>query len=154
NNVTAASTVQVTFAAIPPVTYTVTPSAGANGSISPNTAQTVNSGGSISFTATPNTGYTVNQWSVNGAAAQSGGTTFTLNNVTAASTVQVTFAAIPPVTYTVTPSAGANGSISPNTAQTVNSGGSISFTATPNTGYTVNQWSVNGAAAQSGGTTF
>jgi hypothetical protein len=147
-NVTTNTTVQVTFKL---VTYTVTPSASANGNINPNTAQSVGSGRNVTFTATPNTGYTVDQWLVNGSAMQTGGTSYTLNNVTTDTTVQVTFKA---VTYTVTPSAGANGSISPNTAQSVGSGRNVTFTATPNTGYTVDQWLVNGSAMQAGGTSY
>jgi hypothetical protein len=135
-------------------TYTVTPSVGANGSISPNTAQTVNSGGSVTFTAAPASGYMVNQWLVNGTSVQTGGTSFTLNNVVAASSVEVTFTTATATMYTVTPSAGPNGSISPNTSQTVNSGSSVSFTAAPANGYVVNQWLVNATAAQSGGTSF
>ena len=46
------------------MTYTVTPSACANGTISPNTAQLVNSGDALPFTATPTTGYGVNTWNV------------------------------------------------------------------------------------------
>ena len=57
----------------------------------PGTAQTVNYGSSLTFTATPNTGYTVNTWSVDGTVQQTGGTTFTLSNITANHTVQVTF---------------------------------------------------------------
>ena len=141
-------TVSVTFKVL---TYTVTPSAGTNGTISPNTAQTANYGTNVTFTATPNTGYTVATWSVDGSAVQTGGTTFTLTNVTASHTVSVTFTNI---IYTVTPSAGANGTISPNTAQTVASGGSVTFTATPSTGYTVATWSVDGSAVQTGGTSY
>ena len=102
-NITANHSVQVTFT---PLTYTITPSAGANGTLSPSTAQTVNYGSSLTFTAAPNTGYTVNTWSVDGTVVQTGGTTFTLTNITANHTVQVTFT---PLTYTITPSAGANG---------------------------------------------
>ena len=40
------------------VSYTVTPSAGANGSIAPAVAQTVASGATTAFTVTPNAGYT------------------------------------------------------------------------------------------------
>ena len=149
-NVTGSRTVQVTFKLL---TYAVTPSVGANGSISPNTAQTVSSGGSATFTATPNTGYAVDQWLLNGATVQTGGTGYTVGNVTGSRTVQVTFK-LASVHYTVTPSTGVNGSISPNTAQTVSSGGSATFTATPNTGYTVNQWVLNGTPVQTGGTGY
>lgn len=41
-----------------PVTWTVTPSAGANGSITPSTPQTVNQGETTAFTVTPSAGYT------------------------------------------------------------------------------------------------
>jgi hypothetical protein len=71
--------------------YIVTPSAGSNGSISPNTAQRITSGSSVSFTATPNSGYTVNDWTVDGTVAQTGGTQFILSSVTTNHTVQVTF---------------------------------------------------------------
>ena len=113
------------------VSYTVTPSAGDNGSIDPNTAQTVNHGETTTFTVTPETGYTA---SVGGTC---GGTLvddiFTTNPITANCTVEATFSLN---TYTVTPSAGDNGSIDPNTAQTVNFGETTTFTVTPETGYT------------------
>ena len=152
SNVTGNATVHVTFTPAG-VTYTVTPSAGANGGISPNTQQIVESGSSVGFTATPSSGYVVNQWLVNGGLAQTGGTNYTLNNVLANTTVNVTFAPAS-LTYTVTPSAGANGTISPNTQQIVNSGSSAGFTATPAAGYMVNQWLANGTAAQTGGNSF
>ncbi|WP_281184092.1 InlB B-repeat-containing protein [Trichlorobacter lovleyi] len=47
----------VNLASLP--TYTVSPSSGLNGSISPNTPQTVTSGSTTTFTITPNTGYEV-----------------------------------------------------------------------------------------------
>lgn len=76
----------------PPVQqFTVTPSAGANGSISPATPQVVNAGSSLTFTATPNTGFGVNQWLLDGNVVQNGGTTFQLNNIQANHTVGVTF---------------------------------------------------------------
>ncbi|MFJ1270154.1 hypothetical protein ACD661_16480 [Legionella lytica] len=84
----------------PPVQqYTITSSAGTNGSVSPNGLQTVNSGTSLSFTATPDTNYGVNQWLVDGALAQTGGATYQLTNITANHTVKVTFN-----TATLTPS--------------------------------------------------
>jgi hypothetical protein len=146
NDVTANAGVEVTFEAA----YTVTPSAGGNGAINPSTAQTVTIGGGVTFTATPNAGYAVNQWLLNAGAVQTGGTTYTLNDVTSNDSVEVTFEA----GYTVTPSAGANGAINPSTAQTVSSGGSVTFTATPAAGYVVNQWLVSGTLAQISGTSY
>ncbi len=109
------------------------------------------SGSNLTFTATPNTGFTVNTWSVDGAVAQTGGIMFTMTAISANHSVQVTFT---PLSYTITPSAGANGTINPSTAQVENYGNSLTFTATPNIQYTVNTWSVDGTVAQTGGTTF
>src|SRR5207253_2174141 len=108
-------------------TYTVTPSAGANGSITPNTAQVVYSGGSVDFTAAPAAGYTVSQWLVNGS-VQIGATgdTYTVSNITANTAVRVTF----------TPQ---NGSLQVNTAPA----GAASAGA---------QWRVDGGAWQDSGT--
>jgi hypothetical protein len=129
--------------------FTVTPSAGANGSLSASGPQSVNPGGSVFLTASPAAGYRVDQWLVNGAPVQNGGTTFTLTEVAADATVQVTFAV---VTFTVRPGAGAGGTITPAVEQTVSIGGSVAFTATPAAGYAVDQWVVNGAPVQVGGT--
>lgn len=241
-------TTTTNFTVTASVTYTVTPSAGAGGAISPNTAQKVAGGGSVTFTATPNPGYAVDEWLLNGAVAQVGSTSYTATNITANDTVKVIFSAasttakmvtpvpgsrfastsvtfkwsaasgasdydlyvgtsagasnifnagiLPPATlsqtvagipkngatiyvtlwtytggtwksvaytylaestattYTVTPGAGPDGVISPNTAQKVASGGSITFTATPDPGDAVNQWLLNGKVAQNGSTTY
>ena len=78
-----------------PVSCTITPSAGANGTISPSTVQTVNANGNVTFTATPNSGYTVNAWSVDGNATQSSGTSYTLTAITASHTINVSFKPLP-----------------------------------------------------------
>ncbi len=83
---------------IQPQQFTVTPNAGANGSIAAATPQIVNINASLTFTATPAAGYVVNEWLVDGVSVQPGGTTFTLNNVTADHTVTVTFGLPIPVT--------------------------------------------------------
>ena len=72
-------------------TFTITPTAGPNGAIDPNTPQTVDSGAEVIFTAMPDTGYAVDTWSLDGIAAQTGGTIFTLTNITADHTINVTF---------------------------------------------------------------
>ena len=51
---------------------------------------------------------------------------------------------IPIAQYVTTSSAGANGTITPSTSQTVLAGNSLTFTATPNTNYSVDQWIVDG----------
>ncbi|MCA1605884.1 MAG: hypothetical protein LC775_10515, partial [Acidobacteria bacterium] len=85
--------------------YTVTSSAGPNGTINPNGQQSVPSGGNINFTATPNASYVVNQWLVNGSLAKDGGNNFALNNITSDKTVHVTFSNAPdaqPPSVTIT----------------------------------------------------
>ena len=127
NPITAACTVVATFSQN---TYAVTPSAGANGTISPATPQTIAHGGTATFTVTPNAGYTA---SVGGTCGGTlAGSTYTTNAVTAACTVVASFTQN---TYTVTPSAGPNGTIAPATPQTIAHGGSLAFTVTPGIGY-------------------
>ena len=129
SNVTANHTIAATFAIL---TYTITPTAGAGGTITPGTPQTVNYDGSATFTIAPNTGYVIDDVLVDGvsnpAAVTAGSYTFT--NVTANHTIAATFEVL---TYTIIPSAGAGGTITPSTLQTVNYGGSATFTiaATP-----------------------
>jgi len=142
SNIAAANNISATFA---PISYTITASSGANGSISPSGAVSVNSGASQSFTITPAAGYTVSGVSVDGASVGAV-TNYTFSNVTATHTIAASFSAQAPVTYTITASAGANGSISPSGAVSVNSGASQSFTITPATGYHVSGLTVDGAS--------
>ncbi|HEX4085357.1 MAG TPA: hypothetical protein VHY22_10635, partial [Chthoniobacteraceae bacterium] len=80
------------------VTYTVTPSVtSTNGALSPSTPQTVSSGSSVPFTATPGSGYAVSQWLVNGQVAQTVGDSYTVPNVTANTSVSVSFAPVPKI---------------------------------------------------------
>jgi uncharacterized repeat protein (TIGR02543 family) len=116
-------------------TFTLTYNAGANGSISGTTPQTVNYGASgTAVTAVPATGYHFVQWS--------DGSTVnprTDTNVTANITVTASFAIN---TYTLTYTAGAHGTISGTSPQTVNYGASgTAVTAVPATGYHFVQWS-------------
>jgi hypothetical protein len=121
--------------------FTITASAGANGSISPSGTVTVNQGGSQSFTITPNSGFTVSSVTVDGV-NQGAITTYTFNNVQANHTISAAFA---PITFTITASAGSGGSISPSGTVTVNSGASQTFTITPNSGFAISNVTVDGA---------
>ncbi|MBI1806535.1 MAG: hypothetical protein HYR76_05730, partial [Ignavibacteria bacterium] len=60
--------------------------------------------------------------------------TYTFTNVTANHTITAKFAIN---MYTITATAGGNGTISPSGAVSVNHGSSQSFTITPSTGYHV-----------------
>ncbi|GAB4198121.1 MAG: hypothetical protein OHK0022_17040 [Roseiflexaceae bacterium] len=84
-------------------TYTITPTAGLNGSISPNTVQTIGYGGTQTFTITPNSGYRIADVLVDGVSVGPLGT-YTFSNVAANHTIAATFEAIQPTpTYTPTP---------------------------------------------------
>lgn len=134
-------------------TYTVTASA-ANGTATPAT-QTVNYGATAGVSGTANANYYFTGASGCGGTAQSNTnqtvTTFSYMTgpVTANCTVTATYA---PKTFTVTPSAGANGTMTPNTPQTVNYNGTTSFTVTPNTGYSIG--SVTGCGGTLSGSTY
>ncbi len=123
-------------------TFTITPTAGANGSISPATAQTVNYGGSQTFNINPNTGYAIADVLVDGV-SQGPIASYQFTNVTGNRTISASFVIR---TFTITPTAGANGSISPATAQTVNYGGSQTFNINPNTGYAIADVLVDGVS--------
>jgi len=71
--------------------YTITASAGAGGTISPSGEITVNQGASQTFTATPDQGKMTDQWLVNATAVQTGGNSYTVSNVQADATLEVTF---------------------------------------------------------------
>jgi hypothetical protein len=138
-NVTASHTISATFAMN---TYTLTPSAGTGGAISPAGAATVNSGSNQTFTITPGSGYHVSSVLVDGVSVGAV-TTYTFTNVIANHTISATFALN---TYTITPSAGAGGAISPAGAATVYSGSNQTFTITPNAGYGIANVLVDGVS--------
>ena len=119
-------------------TYTITATQSANGSIIPSGVTTVNSGDSTNYSITPNVGYSVATLTVDGSTVTPA-TSYAFNNVTANHTITATFA---PINYTLTYNAGANGTISGTTPQTVAylASGSL-VTATPNTGYHFTTWS-------------
>jgi autotransporter-associated beta strand protein len=144
NPITGPCTVIASFSQI---TFTVTPSAGANGTISPNTAQTVTQNATATFTVTPNAGYTASVAGTCGGTLA--GTTYTTDAITANCTIAATFSQN---NYTVTPSAGANGSIAPIAPQTVGHGATTTFTVTPSAGFTASVAGTCGGALV--GTTF
>ncbi len=124
-------------------TYTITASAGSNGSISPTGSVTVNQGANQTFTITPNLGYTTSSILVDGV-SQTIASTYTFTNVQAAHTISASFAAIP--TYAITASAGTGGSISPSGSVSVTQGSNQTFTITPNSGYSIASILVDGVS--------
>ena len=139
NNVTANHTISASFSII---TYTISTSAGAGGSITPSGSVSVSHGTSKTFTITPNNGYGVTNVLVNGAPLGAV-SSYTFNNVTANHTISASFAVN---TFTINASAGAGGSISPSGAVAVSGGANQTFTITTNTGYRIADVLVDGSS--------
>ena len=123
-------------------TFTITASAGAGGRISPSGAVSVNFGATPAFSITPNVGYHIAGVLVDGV-SQGALSAYTFPAVSAGHTIAASFAIN---TYTITPSAGANGVITPATTQTVTYGSTPTFAITAATGYYVADVLVDGAS--------
>jgi parallel beta-helix repeat protein len=147
-NLTGDITVIAYFASI--AGFSVTPSAGANGTITPSGLQTVSSGATTTFTLIPNPGFDISVGGTCGGTLV--GTTYTTNAITAACTVVATFA--PNASYTVSATVGAGGTVTP-AIQLASGGSTASFTVTPNTGYSANS-TIGGTCAAGSlvGTTY
>lgn len=139
SNVTADMAITANFAAS---TYNITATAGVNGTISQPGITTVSYGASQSYTITPATGYHVLDLLVDGVSAGVV-TSFTFNAVSANHTIDVSFAIN---TYSVTATAGANGTISPPGTTTVNFSTNQGYTITPAIGYHVADVLVDGVS--------
>ena len=136
-NVTADISVTANFA-VDQATYTLTYTAGANGSITGTSPQTIDQGADGSeVTAVADSGYHFTGWSDGVLTA-----TRTDLNVQADISVTASFAVNPLPTYTLTYTAGDNGSITGTSPQTVDQGADGSeVTAVPNEGYHFVNWS-------------
>ncbi|MBO4614782.1 MAG: fibronectin type III domain-containing protein [Bacteroidales bacterium] len=157
---------------IPVVNYTITATAGENGTITPAEV-TVEAGEDAVFTITPDAGYriaavvvdadTENEANVtNDVVAGDEAFFYTFTNVTANHTINVTFELIP--TYTITVNAGENGYVYYNDALVaepivVTEGATPAFEITPATNYQIAVLTVDGNAidltsVQLGGYTY
>lgn len=137
------------------VTHTITVTTGANGSIDPSGVEgvlTVADGDHQAFTITPNAHYVIDDVLVDGVSTGPDDS-YTFTAIDEDHTIAATFAVI---THTVTTSAGANGSISPDGASSVNEGDNLVLTVTPDEGYVVDTVTVDGSPASltDGGYTF
>jgi hypothetical protein len=113
--------------------YTITATAGANGSIDPSGDVTILEGDDQTFTITPDTNYVVEDVLVDDVSVGAV-TEYTFSNVTADHTIEASFEL---VEYTITATAGVGGSIDPAGDVLVAYGGNQTFTITPETGYLV-----------------
>lgn len=126
---------------------TVSVEAGANGSVSiegqSGTSAELSDGANVTIKATPVEHYKFVSWSKGGNVVSGAGATynFTLSEATAG-TYTATFAEAQK--YTITVSAGDNGSVDTTTGGEYYEGTQVTFTATPADGYRVARWTKNG----------
>jgi hypothetical protein len=120
--------------------YTITASAGPNGSISPSGAVVVVAGADQSFTITPDSCHHVVDVLVDGVSIGAV-TSHTFTNVQADHTISATFAID---TFTVVASAGPGGTISPDDSVSVSCGNDQAFTITPDSCSTIADVVVDG----------
>ena len=145
NNVTADHTIAATFEEIPVITYTITASAGAGGTINPSGDVTVVEGNNQSFTISASAGFEIADVLVNGSSVGAVAS-YTFNNVTADQTIHATFEELEIVLYTITATAGSGGTINPAGTINVAEGDSQSFTITADNGFEVADVLVNGGS--------
>ena len=127
-------------------TFTITASAGSNGTIAPSGAVSVPSGSNQTFTITGNSGYIVTNVVVDGTFVGASNS-YTFGNVTAGHTINALFGPTAGTNYTITASAGSNGTITPSGAVSVPSGSNQTFTIAGNTGYIITNVFVDGSSA-------
>ncbi len=132
-------TVSAVFEPVPPTTYTITVTPPTNGSIYPSGVVSVAAGGSKTFTIAANDGYHI-QDVIATDVSKGPVASYTFENVNGNQKLSAIFAIN---TYTITATAGPNGSIFPSSV-TVNHGSSQTFKITPYSGYDVEQVYVDG----------
>ncbi|GFO69659.1 hypothetical protein GMLC_32380 [Geomonas limicola] len=139
-NLAASHTIAASFAVR---SYHLVSTAGTGGSVTPADAW-VQYQGSQAIAITPATGYQVADVQVDGKSAGAV-SSYTFSSLNADHTLNATFAQ----GYTITASAGSNGSITPAGATAASAGSSKTYTITPNTGYYVSSVVVDGTTVAS-----
>ncbi|MBI1782204.1 MAG: lamin tail domain-containing protein, partial [Sphingobacteriales bacterium] len=128
--------------------YTITASAGANGSISPSGSVTVADGNNQTFTIAANACYSIADLLVDGVSVGAV-STYIFSNVKANHTISASFTLNK---YTITASAGTGGTISPSGGVSVNCGSDQTFTITPAACYSIADVLVDGSSVGAVGT--
>ena len=127
-------------------TWTITPIAGARGTIVPGTPRDIIQGQDATFTVTPDLGYHIVSVTVDGVSVgvvPLKSYTYVFKSVNADHTIAATFAID---TFTITPTAGPNGSIVSSIPVTVDYGADTTFTITPNMNFYIAGVSVDASA--------
>ena len=126
-------------------TYTITATAGANGTITPSGAITANAEENKTFAIAANSGYQIASVLVDGT-DMGAISSYEFTNISADHSISATFEEkTTTTTYTITATAGSNGTITPSGTVTVNEGEDQSFTITANSGYHIVSVLVDGA---------
>ena len=136
---------RITEMETPVSNFTITSTAGSDGSISPSSAVTVDQGGDLTFTITADTGYHIADVLVDGLSVGAL-STYTFPAVTTDHTIAAFFEidGTVPEDLIITSTAGSDGSISPSGAVTVDQEGDLTFTITADTGYHIADVLVDG----------
>ena len=128
-------------------TYTISATSNIEeaGTLTPAGDVTVDCGGTQSFSFTPAAGYTLDSVMVDG---ESVGAVYNyvFSGVTEDHTIEVFFSSNDSNTYTITATAGDNGTITPDGVTTVYEGSSITYVFTPDEYYTIDQVFVDSVA--------
>ncbi|MDM8523625.1 Ig-like domain-containing protein [Desulfococcaceae bacterium HSG8] len=141
-NVTADHTIHVIFAE--GITqYTISATSEGNGTLDPSGEILVNEGEDQTFTMTPGTGYVVKSMLIDDVSV-SPDTSYTFTEVNAHHKIHVVFGSDQPgMEYTITSSAGTNGTIYPSGNVSVTEGVDWTFQMKPATGYVVEDVTVD-----------
>jgi parallel beta-helix repeat protein/predicted outer membrane repeat protein len=133
-----------------PVEYTLSVTAGANGTIDPSGEIKVTVTDTTRFTITPGTGFTLADLLLNSESVMDfvvdnndGTFSYEVSNIGMNSTLEVSFIAV----YTVTVTSGDNGSISDEGTFTMTGADERTLTITPAGGYTLDAFTVDGSDA-------
>lgn len=122
--------------------HSITATSAAGGKISYSGVKSFLEGSDVTYNLTPNTNFAVANLDVDGV-SQGKVSSYTFMNLTTSHTINATFEQ---VSFTVTATAGPNGTITPAGAVNVAKGSSQLFTFTPNSGYKVSNVFVNNVA--------
>lgn len=126
-----------------PNIYTVTATAGANGTIDPYGAQNYEYGATPTFTVIPDAGYQIDEVLVDGVEVELTDNAYTFEALTGNHTITATFTQ---VNFTITASAGNNGTINPSGEVTVAYGSMPTFAIAPAPGYEIADVTVDGVS--------
>lgn len=128
-----------------PTTFSLTASAGAGGSITPEGVVEALQGETYSFTITPDQGYGISDVLIDGA-SQGSLTSYTFSNVSADHTVEAAFEVEALPLFAITASAGQNGSISPSGTIQATLGDDVLYEIIPAEGYLIQDLVVDGVS--------